>query len=779
MANAAPAGVTRQIQTLWDTGTVAALDDSELLGRFVHHDAIAEVAFTALVQRYAPMVLRICRNVTGDIQDAQDAAQATFLILAQRARLVRRREALANWLFGTARRVAARARRDSARRRRLERRYSEAIAAGRHTDSTSHEPSPDWSELYEELERLPDRYRIPIVLCDVEGNTHEQAAHTLGCPERTLETRLYRGRERLRHRLIRRGLAPAAALAAGELTGSAAVIPVSGAWVSSTAAGALQLLRGRPLLAAASGNVLALIRSANRTMFVAKLSWAIPLIILAGACSVTAFSFDATTGTATISAIARQSASHTGPKGATQSKEKANHTKKAAPAEKAGPPEFKTPITVTGRATDSSGKSVAGATIYLVSTNGADAPLGTATSGLNGVFAFHDAQLPVRRDQDANPGGTLQVYGTAPGHGFAWHGMRFYVPHPRPANRKVAGEDFSLFLGEPIVMDLVFTAPATKSGRVVDESGRPVSGATIRIDSCDYLDTKHRESHHNFREFWAIHSAPEALTTAKTGPDGRFGFKGLPQEAGLWIHFEHPDYARLSLHAATTSRPTSAFDYPLGRIVGRERPPVATGELNLTVIATRLISIRTVVSGTGRPAPGMRVSANQGSSASGYGAYGLSDAQGQLSLRLPPGAYDIRADPTENGAECIRTMSTLKVAAAPAHQWLLFPVSRGCVLVLEAVDSQTGEGIPALTFWSEMDDTKGSRRQVQTRTGYIDNPSTDKNGRLRAVVAPGTGVFALGFVPESSGYKETHEEKRATLVAGKTVTIRFELAKAP
>ncbi len=608
MANAASAGVTRQIQTLWDAGTVAALDDTELLGRFVHHDAIADAAFTALVHRHAPMVLRICRDLTGDAQDAQDAAQATFLILAQRARMIRRREALANWLFGTARRVAARARRESARRRRLERMYAETIAAGRHSDLTCHEPPPDWSELYEELARLPDRYRIPIVLCDLEGNTHEQAAHTLGCPERTLETRLYRGRERLRHRLIRRGLAPVAALAAGELTGSAAVIPVSGAWVSSTAAAALQLLRGRPLFAAASANALALFRSANRTMLLAKLSWAIPLIIFAGACSLMAFSFDTTPGTALTSAISRQSASQTAPKGATHSKEKSDHTRKTAPAEKAGPPELKTPITVTGRATDSSGKSVAGATIYLVSTNGADAPLGKAISGPSGVFAFHDAQLPVRRDQDGNPSqGTLQVYGTAPGRGFAWHGMRSYFPQPRPADRNVAGgEDYSLFLGEPIVMDLVFTASATRSGRVVDESGRPVPGATIRIDSCDYLDTDHRESHHNFREFWAIHSAPEALTTAKTGPDGRFAFKGLPQEVGFWIHFEHPNYARLSLHAATTSRPTSEFDYPLGRIVGRERPPVVTGDINLTVIVTRRIDIRTVVAGTGRPAPGMR-----------------------------------------------------------------------------------------------------------------------------------------------------------------------------
>ncbi len=118
MGNAAVGGVNRLIQTLWDSGTVAALDDTELLGRFIGHDAISEAAFTALVQKHAPLVLRVCRDVTGNPHDAQDAAQATFLILARRARFIRRREALPSWLFGTARRVATRARRDAVRRRR-------------------------------------------------------------------------------------------------------------------------------------------------------------------------------------------------------------------------------------------------------------------------------------------------------------------------------------------------------------------------------------------------------------------------------------------------------------------------------------------------------------------------------------------------------------------------------------------------------------------------------------------------------------------------------------
>src|SRR5689334_10223598 len=109
MAEAGTGGVVRLIQTLWNEGTVASLDDAELLGRFVGRDATAEAAFAALVRRHAPMVLRVCRDVTADPDDAQDGAQVTFLVLARKAHSIRRGEALASCLFGTARRVAARA----------------------------------------------------------------------------------------------------------------------------------------------------------------------------------------------------------------------------------------------------------------------------------------------------------------------------------------------------------------------------------------------------------------------------------------------------------------------------------------------------------------------------------------------------------------------------------------------------------------------------------------------------------------------------------------------
>ena len=198
-------------------------------------------------------------------------------------------------------------------------------------------------------------------------------------------------------------------------------------------------------------------------------------------------------------------------------------TKDAKPAH---PASITIPITVRGRATDSEGKPVAGATIYLVSTNGKNAPLGTMTTDRDGSYIFRNARLPVSRGWDDAPlAGTFQVYGTAPDHGFAWHGMRFYQHERRPADRKVAGEDYSLFGSDPKVMDLRFPPAATISGRIMDETGRPVPGATIRIGDCDYLDTEGKESHHNFREFWAIHAAPAGLKRRKPARTVASGWK--------------------------------------------------------------------------------------------------------------------------------------------------------------------------------------------------------------------------------------------------------------
>jgi RNA polymerase sigma factor (sigma-70 family) len=166
-------------------------------------------AFATLVQRHGPMVFGVCQRMLGDHHEAEDCFQATFLILARRARAVGRPELVGGWLHGVACRVAARARQVRARRRARERQVVDVPA----TDST---PELIWTDLRpvldEEVARLPDRIRLPFVLCYLDGRTNEQAAELLGCPKGTVLSRLATARERLRRRLTRRGITLPAAL---------------------------------------------------------------------------------------------------------------------------------------------------------------------------------------------------------------------------------------------------------------------------------------------------------------------------------------------------------------------------------------------------------------------------------------------------------------------------------------------------------------------------------------------------------------------------------------
>ena len=182
--------IQRQLRTVFNLGAIRELTDGQLLERFAtRRGEAAELAFAALVERHGPMVLRVCEHALGDRHDAEDSFQATFLILVKKARSLWVRDSLGPWLHRVAHRVAARAGRASARRREHERQAAElrpAMVSER----------GDWNELFsllhDEIDRLPERYRLPVVLCDVQGLTHEKAARHLGWPVGTVKSRLAR-----------------------------------------------------------------------------------------------------------------------------------------------------------------------------------------------------------------------------------------------------------------------------------------------------------------------------------------------------------------------------------------------------------------------------------------------------------------------------------------------------------------------------------------------------------------------------------------------------------
>jgi RNA polymerase sigma factor (sigma-70 family) len=189
--------VVREFQRLLEPGTVAGLTERQVLERFAERGD--PVAFEAIVTRHGPMVYTVCRQMLRDPNDVDDAFQATFLILIKKASKLRQPERLGPWLYGVAYRVARRL-----RTRPPTSDLPENLAGPRLACPVEDNESVE--ALHDEIQRLPEKYRVPIVLCCIEGLSHADAASRLGWPVGTVHGRLSRARERLRDRLKRRGV---------------------------------------------------------------------------------------------------------------------------------------------------------------------------------------------------------------------------------------------------------------------------------------------------------------------------------------------------------------------------------------------------------------------------------------------------------------------------------------------------------------------------------------------------------------------------------------------
>ncbi|MGE3805685.1 MAG: RNA polymerase sigma factor [Gemmataceae bacterium] len=190
-----PAGldtVVRYLRRFAGRAEVDDQSDGQLLARFVHERD--ESAFAELVQRHGGMVLDVCRRILGAGPDAEDACQAAFIVLVQRASSVRKQESLGSWLHGVACRCALKARTALARRRAHER---QAAAMSPHTAAAPAGHHDLGAAIDEEIARLPAKYREPVLLCYIQGKAYDDAARLLGCPKGTLSIRLSRARDLL------------------------------------------------------------------------------------------------------------------------------------------------------------------------------------------------------------------------------------------------------------------------------------------------------------------------------------------------------------------------------------------------------------------------------------------------------------------------------------------------------------------------------------------------------------------------------------------------------
>src|SRR5215831_9068288 len=246
---------------------VPPLGDGELLGRFVERRD--ETALAALVKRHGPMVWGVCRRLLGH-HDAEDAFQATFIVLVRKAGSVKPREMVGNWLHGVARQAALQVK--TAKRRAREVQVTEM--------PDREAPQDRWADvrpiLDEELDRLPDHYRAVIVLCDLEGRSRKEVASQFGCPEGTVASRLARAREMLARRLAARGVALSGGAAVLSQNMASAAVPAS--VVSSTIKAASLCAAGQ---AATPVKVAALAEGVLKAMLLTKLKSVMAILVVA------------------------------------------------------------------------------------------------------------------------------------------------------------------------------------------------------------------------------------------------------------------------------------------------------------------------------------------------------------------------------------------------------------------------------------------------------------------------------------------------------------------
>ena len=543
MASVRRDAALRQIDRLFDEGTLAGLSDIRLLERYIAHRD--ELAFEALVRRHGPMVLGVCRRVLDDSNDADDAFQAAFLLLARKARSIRADGTLGGWLHRVAWRIAIQLRCEAARRRDQERRAAE-LAGELITYGAGQDDSA--AVIHQEIDRLPDRYRRPVVLCYLEDMTYQRAASHLRWSEATTRGRLARARELLRARLSRRGVTLAGAGLSIAGASSSQASAVSGALIRTTVRARRQIALGEAATGAVSTTSIVLMKQAARGMMIARFkaiaAAALAIATLAGLASVLAASMAGNEGT-------RPSVSRP--------------IVKEVPApllaegpEKAGVDET---IVFRGRVLAPDGKPAAGAAISTVAPRpGEDdaEPILRAKAAQDGTFRFAIAREAFDDVTGRSPWSMLTVLASAEGLGLDW--VEVHDP-PR--------DELTLRL----VDDSVPIA-----GRILDLQGRPVVGAKVtrgRIvaegpEGIDpYLrlmrDDPMAASNHRFaRSYHGAYGLPGRPSSVVTDAQGRFRLAGIGRDRIVDLNVEGPTIqsatvAAMTRDAAAVSMPKTFF----------------------------------------------------------------------------------------------------------------------------------------------------------------------------------------------------------------------------
>ncbi len=442
MASVRRGTVLRQIERLFGAGTSAGLADAQLLERFL--DRRDETAFATLVERHGQMVLGTCRSVLRDPHDAEDAFQAVFLVLFRKAGSIRGKASIGGWLHRVAIRIAVQSN-GAAARRRVEERGAGALRRS----STMPDAACAGDELRcvldAEIDRLPERYRLPVVLCHLEGLTRAEAAQRLRWSEGTVRSRLAKARQILQSRLTRRGVVcPAGLLGAALAREASAAVPEG--WINATVEAASGLSAGRATATILADRLLKAIFAAKMKLLAATVLTAGSIVCLAAVL---------------VAGVAGRDV-ELPPPGA--SPPTVRPMPGAGPIPVGAAEENEGTIAFAGRVVDPAGKPYAGAALYLVhpSSEGGEAnPQAKAISGPDGRFRFTVTKAEVDQADGKHRRDESQVVAVAGGFGPDWH---------RAARAGVDDLEMRLVKDVPI------------EGHVLDLEGRPVAGARVNVE---------------------------------------------------------------------------------------------------------------------------------------------------------------------------------------------------------------------------------------------------------------------------------------------------------
>ena len=577
MTRVSSGSVARQIESLFDVGSMAGLTDRQLLERFTApgREAAGEAAFAALVARHGPMVMGVCRQLLGDAQHAEDTFQAVFLVLARRASSIRDPDLLGNWLYGVAIRSARCARQQIGRRRRREEGATMGGSGpGSYDLSAPTAPPADWpaidreqaEAIHGEVDRLPRAFRLAVVLCYFEGLTLDDAARRLRCPAGTVRSRLARAREKLKIGLARRGIAlPAVALGAILVPRSASA-SISPLLCDSTTRAAIQFAAQQSVAGGAiSTSAAALAREVLRTMLLHKIKLIATSLWLMAAVA---------TGAGWLAhslAMKDEPAKNPAPVVAQVAPPAADRTKVTAKPH----PVAAGRMTVAGRVLGPDGKPVHGAVVDLI------ARPRSPRVGASDEIDRHD----------------LLCHGQSDGDG------RFQLDSPRTASIRIfevyavaAAPGFGLGWvelnpdAEQPAAEIRLQPEQTKKVRLIDVTGAPARGVEVTVTAVGRVNDKGQP---DGVSLWT--SPPQGIRVwprpVKTDDQGRIALPGIGESALVGLRVSDRRYARQDL----VVDPAKA---------------APNGETTIALEPARLIEGRVLAADTGQPIKNAVVSAS-------------------------------------------------------------------------------------------------------------------------------------------------------------------------